>query len=405
LRAERALRHKSERDTNNLRDILIETAVRLDGTRLERIRRDDPSVPDVWSVEQWRAFMRDIPAVEDGWGVKAKPKKKDPELQKRIATLERQLEDLQREITAQRERADSLSASMIAGKEADTGNFVPSPVEFVHPVEGAAPPLSVIVADAKRQASTCPRKIPALAKVLDSGARTGGDLERSVQRAWLALYVVGRWELSASLEIDEVLSGVTGVSAGSGSLRRILTDLADAELLTSEALALTNPKTSLRVVRLTGKGAELYRQTFGREAGEGEWSRLIRLHEGETQREHTLAVLSFAMHARKRGYAARVLPDVEGNAAPDVWIGRDNEKLYAEVELGTKERVAKWRNQAALNNGTVALCASVERARQRLVGDCKLDKIASGVATDMETLIKTKYKEIGEATPLWVERW
>ena len=75
-----------------------------------------------------------------------------------------------------------------------------------------------------------------------------------------------------------------------------------------------------------------------------------------------------------------------------------------EVELGQKESPSKWRNQAKLNDGKVALCAATPETRKRLVGDCVLDKLP-GLATDLETLVKVKFKEIREDTPLWLEEW
>ena len=42
--------------------------------------------------------------------------------------------------------------------------------------------------------------------------------------------------------------------------------------------------------------------------------------------------------------------------------------------------------------------------RQRLVGDCRLDKLP-GMATDLETLIKVKHSTITDQNPLWVESW
>jgi hypothetical protein len=118
-----------------------------------------------------------------------------------------------------------------------------------------------------------------------------------------------------------------------------------------------------------------------------------------------MAVIAFTMHARKRGWATQVLPEIKGTkSVPDVWIMRGKEKLYVEVELGDKERVSKWRNQSGLNEGCVALCAATQKTRARLVGDCKLDKLA-GMATDLETLVRGKFKELNSASPLWLEDW
>jgi hypothetical protein len=82
-------------------------------------------------------------------------------------------------------------------------------------------------------------------------------------------------------------------------------------------------------------------------------------------------------------------------------MGRGTEAFYVEVESG---RSAEWHDQAKLNGSSVAICAVTERGRQRLAGDCKLDNI-TGVATDLEALVKTKYKTIDHTTPLWIEQW
>ena len=131
----------------------------------------------------------------------------------------------------------------------------------------------------------------------------------------------------------------------------------------------------------------------------------MRLHEGQRFPEHTLAVLAFTMHARKRGWATQVLPELTGSkSVPDAWIMRGEEKLYVEVELGDKESIAKWRNQSTPNDGRTALCVATQKSRTHLVGECKLDKLP-GMATDLESLIMGKFKNINSDTPLWMENW
>ena len=83
---------------------------------------------------------------------------------------------------------------------------------------------------------------------------------------------------------------------------------------------------------------------------------------------------------------------------------RGDQTFYVEIELGQKESPSKWRNQAKLNGGKVALCAATPDTRKRLVGDCRLAKL-SGMATDLETLVKVKHSTIREETPLWLEEW
>jgi hypothetical protein len=148
----------------------------------------------------------------------------------------------------------------------------------------------------------------------------------------------------------------------------------------------------------------LFKILFGLDPQENGWERLIRLHEGERFPNHTLAVLIFALHARKRGWATQVLPPVESPAAPDLLLQRGDQKYFVEVELGQREKPNKWRNLAELNNGKISLCAATPDTRKRLVGDCRLDKL-NGIATDLETLVKTKFQTISEETPLWLEEW
>jgi hypothetical protein len=188
-------------------------------------------------------------------------------------------------------------------------------------------------------------------------------------------------------------------------MRRVLEDMEEAHVILTEIITLKSPRTSLKLYRLSAEGEKLYEILFQTKAFENDWARLIRLHEGVRFPEHTMAVIAFAMHARKRGWATQVLPEVTGTkSVPDVWIMRGEEKLYVEVELGEKERVSKWRNQSLLNGGYVALCAANSKTRARLVGDCKLDKLA-GMATDLETLVRNKFKELNSASPFWLEDW
>jgi DNA-binding PadR family transcriptional regulator len=270
----------------------------------------------------------------------------------------------------------------------------------------ATPALSVIVQNTKEMLGNFPQKIPtAFSSVLSGGGRTGGDLVRVFQRYWLILYLIGHWRLAASMELEEALAETVGVSAGSGSMHRVLEDMEKANVLTIEILDLKSPRTVLKLYRLSPEGEKLYQALFQTRAYENDWSRLIRLHEGARFPEHTLAVLAFTMHARKRGWATQVLPEVKKTkSVPDAWIMRGDEKLYIEVELGEKERVSKWRNQAVLNGGYTALCAATQKSRARLVGDCKLDHLP-GLATDLESLVRGKFREINSTSPLWLASW
>ncbi|MBI1855612.1 MAG: hypothetical protein HYR93_07085 [Chloroflexi bacterium] len=252
-----------------------------------------------------------------------------------------------------------------------------------------------------------PKKIPAaFSNVLNGGGRVGGDLLRVFRRYFIALYLIGRWRLSAALEIEEILAGADGVSAGSGSLRRVFDDLGRAAIILSETLTLDSPHTTLKLYRWSPNGEKLYQALFGKRPYENEWSRLIRLREGAQFPDHTMAVIAFAMHARKRGYAAQVLPEADNlKTLPHIWVAREDEKFYVEVEQeGGQERASRWHSIAALNGGRLALCAATQKSRARLACDCKLEKLP-GLAADLESLVGIKFKEISQKTPLWLESW
>ena len=139
---------------------------------------------------------------------------------------------------------------------------------------------------------------------------------------------------------------------------------------------------------------------------ESDWERLIRLHQGEEQEAHTLAVLLFAASARLRGWQAEVLPEVQGSARPDLAISKGDERLYVEVETGTRlhDGNAKWRMNAELNGGRAVIVARNVAERRVLIADCR--NIAQhGAATDIETLIAVRFDEVNENTVMWTEEW
>ncbi len=407
LQAERDLRQKSEDAIRAMRQVLVETANRFDGTRLESLRRDNPSVPANWGALDWKKFFDEVPLPSQGWvnkTVVAPDTQTQRKLQKQITDLQAALELERAKMVVVETPASSVPTETVNPANPDQILPAADAVESIPP--NATPALTVMVADAKKMLANFPQKIPAVfSAVLSGGERTGGDLARVFQRYWLILFLIGRWRLAASMELEETLAGVVGVSAGSGSMRRVLLDMEEANVLVNEIIFLKSPRTALKLYQLSAEGEKLYQALFQVKAFENDWSRLIRLHEGARFPEHTMAVIAFTMHARKRGWATQVLPEVKGTkSVPDVWIMRGKEKLYVEVELGDKERVSKWRNQAGLNEGCVALCAATQKTRARLVGDCKLDKLA-GMATDLETLVRNKFKELNSASPLWLEDW
>jgi len=419
--AERQLREQSEHIIQELRQLLLETAIRLDGERLEAIRRDNPSVPGSWTVIDWKNFLRDIPSAR-GWSAAAPANvltARERELLQQIEAIQARLDEVVHQLDKEREGAKVIAVSSSVAKHVDESGSttVPAPeagvAVYSDPIgsavkmelpEGATPMLVDIIADTKSILSILPKLPPApFDKALDGGNRIGGDLARVYQRYWIAIYLVGRWRLCSAMEVEEVVAKVAQVSSGSGSLRRVLDDLVTANILVGEKIELDMPRTAMKIHRLTAEGEMLYQLLFNEKPMENDWAKLIRMRRGDVPSEQTLAVLTFTMHARKRGWMTRVLPEMfsDQDAIPDVWIGRGTEAYYVEVESG---RLAEWRDQAKLNGNSIAICAVTERSRQRLAGICQLDNIA-GVATDLEALVKMKYKTIDHSTPLWIEQW
>lgn len=417
LESERGMRIQVENHVRDLRQLLLELAVRFDGQRLEILRRDDPAIPGCWSSADWRAFFNGVVTVSSSWSA---PKKTDSaaerELKQQIESLRATINDLtkdlnetQQELAEQQERRLSMEAvdktKVSDGKSEKSKKGALPTLDLASLKPGMTPPPHILVQDIKTLLPSLPKEPPEKYKKLGIGeGRRSLERKLAIQRYWVVLRLIGFWHLSSKMEIEGILAEVMGISSGAGSLQRIGRDLLANDLLVVELIKLSNPNTHLKLYRLSDSGRWLYRAVFGRDPVESEWERLIRLHEGERFKEHTLACLLFALHARKRGWAAQVLPAVNGDAAPDVLISDGSDELFVEVELKTKERTAKWRNLADLNNGKVALCGATPGNRKRLVGDCKMDKLP-GLATDLKTLISAKYKQIELETPLWVERW
>jgi len=398
LQAERDLRQKSEDALRSMRQALVDTANRLDGKRLDALRREDPSIPANWTAQHWRKFFDEVSAPSQGW---VKPVVPDTQALKQIAELQAALDQARQNLQAEQTRSAAIAAlppteTAIPVVSTDAAVITDIPI-------GATPALSVIVEDTRKMFDSFPKKLPAIfLNMLSGGGRSGGDLARVYQRYWLILYLIGHWRLSTSMELEEVLAGMVNVSAGSGSVERVLRDMEKGKILVTEILTLKSPRTALKLDRLSPEGGKLYQALFQIRPYEDDWSRLIRLHKDPQQ---TLVALLFAMHARKRGWATQVLPEVKGaKSVPDVWITRGEQKLYVELDLDGQEHLEQWRSQSALNGGRIAICAATQNSRARLADDCKLGQLP-GMAADLETMIQIKFKEISAASPFWLMSW
>ncbi len=397
LQAERSLREMNESVLRDMRQALLETAIRLDGERLEALRRTDPAIPSNWSPADWRKFFSQV---SQGWGGAGTREARLLQLEKLVESLKKKLAQ------AEARTAASPSHSQVIPPAPAPQAMMPIPsLSIAGLLPGAVPSLSALIADAQQVGQSLPQNASALFKksLVNGGGRTGGDLPRAFQRYWILLYLVGHWGLTVSTELEDILSAVVDISAGSGSLRRLLGDLSEkSDIFVSETVKADSPSTSLKLFRLSAQGERLYQSLFNRRINENEWSRLMRLRAGERHPGFTVAVLAFVSQARKRGWAAQVLP--EGKDAPDAWVMRGDERWFVEIGLSGKERLSHWQGLAALNDGRLALCAADSKTRAQLVEMRKQAHLA-GVATDIEALVMEKLKGVAENAILWHESW
>ncbi len=393
LEAERGFREMAERQVRALRGVLTELAYRLAGDRLEQMRQLDPSAPANWKAEDWRRFFLAVSLTPsgEGWG---KPNGNGNGHAAEIATLQAKVATLERELAQARE---ALAEASPYRRKVDADN----------PLLPPAAPVPTGVGG--RLADFVMPKIPKAYEhrwqVRTQMSKADADLH--LKRRGMVLKCIAEG-LSVQVEIGRRVGDATGSQYRSGSMRRVFEALEENGLITAQTLSLEvsgNLPTRLVAVRLTEEGKK-FCQALGWQVVESDWERLIRLHEGEAQEGHTLAVLLVASGARLRGWQAEVLPEVQGHARPDLLIQKGDERVYVEVETGTRlhEGNAKWRMNADLNGGRVALVARNGEERQVLVADCR-HVAEHGMATDLEALIAVRFDEVNETTPLWVEVW
>ena len=362
LKAERTRREAIQADRQALVELLTRLADQQDGKRLEDARHQNPGAPQHWTAQEWAAFF-DRPQQQAhiaGWGHDETPKMAQPEQADRRPETE--------------DGQQTEAQSPVVGP--------PSPVSFTT----FSPPV-----------------VPYKFKGLLS---QHGLTDLRWRRGSMLLFLMATRGTNAHLELDAVIAQREGLSYRSNSTKKPLENLAAAGLVIAETLRMESDdfRTALKLARLTDAGRELC-QALDWPVIESDWERLLRLHQGLEQPKHTLAVLYFALLARVRGWTTEIVPDVAGKTAPDVLVVKGDQRLYVEVELGSRgdeKQTAKWKHLADLQ-GRVAICAPNVSVRERLVKDCQLAKIG-GLATDLATLVAKKYHE-AQNEPLWFKEW
>jgi hypothetical protein len=371
-----------------------------DGQRLEEYRRQDPGTPEHWSADEWTEFFSSPPAVKTQartWGTNGNGHRKAEtadlkRLQDEARRLETHIEHLHDKADGRPETGDEELETEVQGPNTNEASVARPPAcpEFI---EGSSVSLT----------DFSPPKIPYKYKGL---LANHGLKDLRWRRGSMMLYLMATCGMNAHLEMDVFVARREGLSFRSNSTKKPLENLAASGLVIAETLRMEigDFRTALKLARLTDEGRQLC-DALGWHVVESDWDRLIRLHQGQKQTRHTLAVLYFALLARVRGWTTEVVPEVDGSAVPDILVTKGDQLYFVEVELGTRgseKQTAKWKNLANAHD-RVAICAPNMQTRERLVKDCRLAKL-SGVATDLATLVATKYYE-SKDEPLWVKEW
>ena len=403
LKAEKSRRQAVEADRTRLVQLLTRLAQHHDGQRLEEYRRQDPGTPEHWSADEWVDFFSSPTAVQAqarSWGANGNGHQKDDlkRMQAEVRRLETHTEHLQMKTDGRPETGDGEQVSAgereIDDRAPETGKApVARPPACPEFIEGSSVPLT----------DFSPPNVPYKYKGLLSNH---GLKDLRWRRGSMLLYLISAFGMNAHLEMDVFIAKREGLSYRSNSTKKPLENLAAAGLVIAETLRMEvgDFRTALKLARLTDEGRQLC-DALGWQVVESDWDRLIRLHQGQKQTRHTLAVLYFALLARVRGWTTKVVPEVEIGAVPDILVAKDDQRFFVEVELGTRgneKQTAKWKNLADAHD-RVAICAPNVKVRERLVKDCRLAKL-SGVATDLATLVAKRYYEAKDE-PLWMKEW
>jgi hypothetical protein len=395
LKAEKTRRQAVEADRTRLVGLLTRLAQHHDGQRLEECRRQDPGTPEHWSAEEWTEFFSSPPAVQAKartWGANDNGHQKDDlkRMQSEVRRLETHIEHLQLKTDG---RPETEVTEQVSTGEREIDDRTPNTIEA--PV--VRPSSTVPLTDFS------PPKIPYKYKGL---LANHGLKDLRWRRGSMLLYLISTYGINAHLEMDVFIAQREGLSYRSNSTKKPLENLAAAGLVIAETLRMEigDFRTALKLARLTDEGRQLC-DALGWKVVESDWDRMIRLHQGQKQTRHTLAVLYFALLARVRGWTTEVVPEVDGSAVPDILVAKGDQRYFVEVELGTRgseKQTAKWKNLADAHD-RVAICAPNVKVRERLVADCRLAKL-SGVATDLATLVAKRYYEAKDE-PLWLKEW
>lgn len=378
LEAERDMRQMAEQAVQDLRGALRLAAYTFAGEAFEGEIRHDQMAVEQWSADQWIAFFQEAAPVGQGWN-DAKV------LSQRLTEMTAERDALQGKVATLGAKAALMAEQLEAIKTAQAQ--APPPIEVARdrlPEEGP------LVGKGGGSSFQWP-KVPARAP-----ARYAREIGRGTwARIGTALGLIASG-VSLRVEGQERLAQRFGKKPSDGAIKKVFVKLEEAGILEGECVRVHRSLT--KFLWLSRLGQQIS-EACKFDLRETDFQRMLRLHGGANQKKHAAEVAAFAYHARRRRWNVEVMPQVEGEAKPDVVVFRGGNLIYVEVETSKNNRAAKWRNQTELQ-GFVAVCTVTRDQQERIVGEIK-DLGLPGRATCLEALIQDKEG----AKNLWAEAW
>jgi hypothetical protein len=400
--------------------LMHDLASRFAGSMLEEVRKQMPDQTSLWGPEQWAEFWRRailLRGEEVGHGIRISRSLRDETATNRkpdgssanAADLQQQLEranDLLREARAEAEqlRTRNVEKSMmgISPKRKETRANQNQAELFPKHLVPTSMAYSDIVSEIKElPIPECPEEYKEIFLV-----KEGVNYSRLIH----VLRLIAMYGISTRIEIDRILSGVLAASDRNGGLKKTFERLRRNDIIASDTVITKSPfETSLAMVSLKGRGREIC-TALGWKIIESEAERLAKYYKND--RARIAYTLTFAMHARMRGWRVSLLAG-EGRQLADARVEREDLSLPVIVEcLNSRVTVDAKEIARQSPNDKVGICGLNERQCQELLESCQ-ECVSGGFLTDIGSLtFKDKqYKEarhlseIGPTDKLWVSSW
>jgi hypothetical protein len=438
IQAEIDHRLRVEGELKKAMGLIQSLAYKMDGLRLETLRKADPMVLDRWLLADWDAFFKPL-VIEskqawdpDGWGqgvgrtieVKTPVDAQVEDLKKQLTEKDEEVEVLQGKLEAEQTKKEDLAAQVEVLKRQKASGLAVLEREPAGVAEGllAVPQSGQTVYERQWMAASSFELpvVPVKYRYLFPSTKISQkyNAEKRYRRELLVLKFQADTGIVSRVELQYMFSMLEGISYSGGSASRVIKDMVESKLLSKELLHLSAGMgiTSTLMLAPMTRTARQICESWGWEVCEDEMTRCVRLHQGRRQKNHMAALLFSAMHARLRGFEVEMLPEVSRPAAPDLKLKRGGQVWYVEVELGNPKD-NKWRNLAALKGGQPAVIAGgPEQEREFLTRWASL-RLGEIYSTNIFNLIfgppefqkafpdkKLKLEEIRPQDSLWMHR-